>query len=228
MDRGAWWTTVHRVAKVRHDLATKTTETACSNIARWSFNPGSLSEGNNQKKKVSFLFRLRFSNILAGWILTRFCCNKDSNFNTRMYYHAHTGPLMYIPITPNTPAYMTHHTHLPSDTKHLCRTLHKRSLAAGYPWPNFQLSLPCLLYFKYTLLLSTSWTCQIHFCLCICSFLCWVSLSWTYFPGLLSFPQKALPWPHNQSGTQISVLSQMEKKLEQNYTNHSFILSANT
>jgi len=66
MDRGAWWTTVHRVAKVRHDLATKTTETACSNIARWSFNPGSLSEGNNQKKKVSFLFRLRFSNILAG------------------------------------------------------------------------------------------------------------------------------------------------------------------
>ena len=28
-----------------------------------------------------------------------------------MYYHAHTGPLMYIPITPNTPAYMTHHTH---------------------------------------------------------------------------------------------------------------------
>ena len=216
MDRGAWWTTVHGVARVRHDLATKTTETTCSNIARWSFNPGSLSEGNNQKKNVSFLFRLRFSNIRAGWIWTRFCCNKSSNFNTHMYHHAHTGPPMYIPITPNTTAYMTHHTHttphayihntythitqtqdfsthahhthLPSHTKHLSRTLHKCSLATGYPRPNFQLSLPCLPYFRYTLLLSTSWTCQIHSCLCIRSFFCWVSLFWTYFPGLLSFP----------------------------------------
>lgn len=28
-----------------------------------------------------------------------------------MYHHAHTGPPMYIPVTPNTPAHMTYHTH---------------------------------------------------------------------------------------------------------------------
>ena len=27
MDRGAWWATVHRVARVRHNLVTKTTTT---------------------------------------------------------------------------------------------------------------------------------------------------------------------------------------------------------
>ena len=31
MDRGAWWVTVHRVARVEHNLATKTTTTTRAN-----------------------------------------------------------------------------------------------------------------------------------------------------------------------------------------------------
>ena len=33
MDRGAWWATVHGVARVRHDLATKHTHTYSKNQA---------------------------------------------------------------------------------------------------------------------------------------------------------------------------------------------------
>ena len=118
-------------------------------------------------------------------------------------------------------AHTPHHTYL-SHTKHLSSTLHKCSLATGYPRPNFQLSLPdycisgtpslaLLEHAKYTPVFASA--------VSSAEFL----FPGLNFPGLLSFPQKALPWPHNQSSTQIFVLSQMEKKLVPNYTNHSFI-----
>ena len=59
-----------------------------------------------------------------------------------MYYHAQTGPLMYIPITPNTPAYMTHHTHTTphayihnthTHTSHKHKTSHMHHTAHTFP-----------------------------------------------------------------------------------------------
>lgn len=70
------------------------------------------SEGSDRKRNVSFLFKSRFSNILGGWALISFCCNKSSNFNTCMHHHTHAQALhVYSPLTPNTHAYTAHHTH---------------------------------------------------------------------------------------------------------------------
>ena len=50
MDRGAWWVTVHGVARVRHDLGTKPTTTT------------TLQEEKKKKKKEREIIKMQYKN----------------------------------------------------------------------------------------------------------------------------------------------------------------------
>lgn len=81
--------------------------------------PVSLFDGNNQKWNVSFLFKLRFWNTLAKWVLVSFCCNKSSNFNTHTRHHTDHTHMCHpkcIPLSPQT--YTTLHAHTPHTAYH--------------------------------------------------------------------------------------------------------------